>query len=95
MTEHITLAFSAVTEDLARNGEITVLAFMKLREKNTGARHIATLLQSLLQLKVMFLITAVLGDFAAMTDYPFLTVGAYAGVDLFSDLIQFTWLYGQ
>lgn len=74
--------FSAVTEDLARNGEITALAFlMKHVEKKYRCSAYCYLASKLISVEaVMFLITVVLGDFAAMTDYPFLTVGAYAGV---------------
>ncbi len=74
--------YQAVLDDLARNGEIIALAFLARHVKGKFKKSSYGLLVSklLVSLAVAFMIVTVLGDFAVMTDYPFLTVGSYAGV---------------
>ena len=78
--------FSAVMDDLARNGEICAAAFLaKHIENNFRSRKLRCGIYGLLVSKlaavsvVSVLIAAVLGDFASLTDYPFLTVGTFGG----------------
>lgn len=82
--------FRAVMDDLSRSGEICAAAFLagRVRQaapdgKDGGSlrRGIYGLLVSKLVLAeaVMLLIAAVLGDFAALTDYPFLALGTFGG----------------
>jgi hypothetical protein len=76
--------FPALIDELAKNSEIVALAFLckfvpdKLYKSIFGI-EIGKLIMTL---AVLLLIQGVLGDFAALTDYPFLAVGAYAGVNL-------------
>jgi hypothetical protein len=73
----------AVIDELAKNSEIVALAFLcKYVPKHFG-RTVGGLFigKIILTLAVLLLIQGVLGDFAMMTDYPFLAVGAYAGVN--------------
>lgn len=73
--------FTAVMEDLSRNGEICAAAFLAGHVRDRLRCGVYGLLASKLILieLVILLITAVLGDFAAYTDYPFLTVGTFGG----------------
>lgn len=78
--------FTAVTDDLARNGEICAAAFLAAYvydKRGSGKLRCGVygLLASKLILveAVTLLTTAVLGDFAQLTDYPFLTVGTFGG----------------
>jgi hypothetical protein len=77
-----TLIF-AVIDELAKNGEIVALAFLCKYIKSNFNRTVYGLLigKVILTLTVLILIQGVLGDFAMLTDYPFLAVGAYAGVN--------------
>jgi hypothetical protein len=76
--------FPAVIDELAKNGEIVALAFLckyvpQKFYKSVFGLQIGKLIMTLC---VLLLIQGILGDFAALTDYPFLAVGAYAGVNL-------------
>ena len=73
--------FSAVLDDLARNGEICAAAFLaKHVEKKFRCGVYGLLAAKLIVVSVIsVLIAAVLGDFASLTDYPFLTVGTFGG----------------
>ncbi|MCM1329068.1 MAG: GerAB/ArcD/ProY family transporter [Ruminococcus sp.] len=72
---------NAVMDDLARNGEICAAAFLAKHVRDKLRCGVYGLLASKLLLTeaVILLITAVLGDFARLTDYPFLTVGTFGG----------------
>lgn len=74
--------FTAVLEDLSRNGEICAAVFLAGHVRSRLRCGVYGLLASKLILieAVILLITAVLGDFAAYTDYPFLTVGTFNGM---------------
>jgi spore germination protein KB len=74
----------AVIDELAKNGEIVALAFLcKYIPKHLNRTVFGLLLSKIaVTLAVLLLIQGVLGDFAMMTDYPFLAVGAYSGVNL-------------
>lgn len=71
--------FSAVLNDLSRNGEICAVAFLagRVREKLRCGVYGLLASKLLLSEAVMLLIAAVLGDFAALTDYPFLALGTF------------------
>ncbi len=71
--------FSAVLNDLSRNGEICAVAFLAGRVREKLRCGVYGLLTSKLLLTevVALLIAAVLGDFAALTDYPFLALGTF------------------
>lgn len=71
--------FSAVLNDLSRNGEICALAFLAGNVRDRLRCGVYGLLASKLALisSVTLLITAVLGNFAFLTQYPFLAVGAF------------------
>ena len=73
--------FSAVMDDLARNGEICAAAFLaKHVEKKLRCGIYGLLAAKLAAVFVVsVLIAAVLGDFASLTDYPFLSVGTFGG----------------
>lgn len=85
--------FRAVIEDLSRNGEICAAAFLAGRVRSAeqavsdGRKHgnlrcgVYGFLASKLVLAetVMLLIAAVLGDFAELTNYPFLALGTFGG----------------
>lgn len=73
--------FTAVMDDIARNGEICAAAFLAKHVRDKLRCGVYGLLASKLILieAVTLLITAVLGDFARLTDYPFLTVGTFGG----------------
>ncbi len=77
--------WQTVIDDLARNGEITAAAFL-IKNTNKG---IKCGLYSLLAAKLVLtaavnaLIFGVLGDFALMTDYPFMETGSYTDAALF------------
>ena len=73
--------FSAVMSDLARNGEICAAAFLAGHVREKLRCGVYGLIASKLVLVefVTLLIAAVLGDFAALTDYPFLAVGTFGG----------------
>ncbi len=73
--------FSAVLDDLSRNGEICAAVFLAKHVSSHLRRGIYGLIAAKLALTVCVsvLIAAVLGDFAQLTDYPFLTVGTFGG----------------
>ena len=73
--------FSAVMDDLARSGEICAAAFLAghVREKLRCGVYGLLASKLLLIEAVTLLITAVLGDFAVLADYPFLSVGTFGG----------------
>lgn len=73
--------FSAVMEDLARNGEIVAVAFLgkHVREKLRCGVYGLLAAKLVLAELVTLTITAVLGDFAKLTDYPFLALGTFGG----------------
>lgn len=73
--------FTAVMDDIARNGEICAAAFLAKHVREKLRCGVYGLLASKLILieAVTLLITAVLGNFARLTDYPFLTVGTFGG----------------
>lgn len=85
--------FSAVLDDLSRSGEICAAVFLAGRvrpaEQDGSAEKgrcglrcgIYGLLASKLVLAetVMLMIAAVLGDFAVLSDYPFLALGTFGG----------------
>lgn len=75
--------FPAVAEDLSRNGEICAAVLLAGHVRSGLRCGVYGLLASKLILieAVILLITAVLGDFAMYTDYPFLTVGTFNGMD--------------
>ena len=77
--------FNAVMEDLSRNSEIVVAAFVVKNIKSCFKCSIYGFLASKLIITelITMLIIGVLGDFAKLTDYPFMTVGSYAGTELF------------
>lgn len=82
--------FSAVMDDLARNGEICAAAFLAGHVKEDLRRGVYGLIISkfLISICVSVLIAAVLGDFAQFTDYPFLTVGTFDGIGGGNGFIQ-------
>lgn len=73
--------FSAVLDDLSRNGEIVALAFIAKHVKEKIRCGIYGLLAAKLFLAEItaLMVCAVLGDFAALTDYPFLSLGTFGG----------------
>lgn len=73
--------FTAVMDDISRNGEICAAAFLAkhVREKLRCGVYGLLASKLLLTEAVTLLITAVLGDFSQLTDYPFLTVGTFGG----------------
>lgn len=73
--------FSAVMDDLARSGEICAAAFLAghVREKLRCGVYGMLASKLILIAAVTLLITAVLGDFAVLADYPFLSVGTFGG----------------
>jgi spore germination protein KB len=73
----------AIIDELAKNGEIVALAFLCKYIPKYMNRTIFGLLfgKVVITLAVLLLIQGVLGDFAMMTDYPFLAVGAYSGIN--------------
>lgn len=73
--------FAAVLDDLSRNGEIVALAFLAKHVKKKHRCGTYGLLASKLLLVegIMLLICMVLGDFAQLTDYPFLSLGTFGG----------------
>ncbi len=73
--------FSAVLDDLSRNGEIVALAFLAkhVREKHRCGTYGLLAAKLFLVEGAMLLICAVLGDFTALTDYPFLSLGTFGG----------------
>lgn len=78
--------FTAVMDDISRNGEICAAAFLAAyvydkhdREKLRCGVYGLLASKLLLIEAVTLLITAVLGDFAKLADYPFLTVGTFGG----------------
>jgi hypothetical protein len=76
--------FPAIIDELAKNSEIVALAFLCKYVPDKFYKSIFGLQigKLIMTLSVLLLIQGVLGDFAALTDYPFLAVGAYAGVNL-------------
>lgn len=82
--------FPAVLEDLSRNGEICAAVVLAGHIRSRLRCGVYGLLASKLILieAVILLITAVLGDFAAYTDYPFLTVGTFNGIGSGGNFIQ-------
>ena len=70
--------FSAVLKDLSRNGEICALAFLagNVRDRLRCGAYGLLASKLVLIFAATLLITAVLGDFAFLTQYPFLAVGA-------------------
>lgn len=77
--------FSAVVEDIARNSEITAAAFLIKNLKDRCKCSLYGLLASKLAIieLVTMLIISVLGDYAHLTDYPFMSVGSFSGTHLF------------
>ncbi|MDR0946678.1 MAG: GerAB/ArcD/ProY family transporter [Ruminococcus sp.] len=75
--------FSAVKDELARNGEIAALCFLcKFVPKKFNRSVFGYIIGKIIIIEaVLLLIQGVLGDFSSLTDYPFLAVGAYAGVN--------------
>lgn len=73
--------FSAVMNDLARNGEICAIAFLAkhVREKLRCGTYGLLASKLLLTEVIALTIAAVLGDFAELTDYPFLALGTFGG----------------
>lgn len=73
--------FSAIFDDLSRNGEIVALAFLAkhVREKHRCAAYGLLAAKLFLVEGVILLVYAVLGDFARLTDYPFLSLGTFGG----------------
>jgi hypothetical protein len=74
---------TAVIDELAKNNEIVALIFLCKFIPEKLNRTVGGLIigKIILTLAVLLLIQGGLGDFAMMTDYPFLAVGAYAGVN--------------
>lgn len=74
--------FSAVLKEISRNGEICALAFLAGNVRDRLHSGVYGLLVSKLALisSVTLLITAVLGDFASLAQYPFLEVGTFGDV---------------
>ncbi len=73
--------FSAVMDDLSRNGEIVALAFLAkhVKEKHRCGTYGLLAAKLILVEAAMLLICAVLSDFAVLTDYPFLSLGTFGG----------------
>lgn len=73
--------FSAIVDDLARNGEIVALTFLAKHVREKLRCGVYGLLASNLVLveAAMLMIATVLGDFAVLTDYPFLALGTFGG----------------
>ncbi|MCM1024630.1 MAG: GerAB/ArcD/ProY family transporter [Prevotella sp.] len=73
--------FSAVMDDLSRSGEICAAVFLAGRVRDKLRCGLYGLLSAKLVLAaaVTLLIAAVLGDFAVLTDYPFLALGTFGG----------------
>lgn len=73
--------FPAVLDDLSRSGEICAAVFLAGHVSDHLKRGIYGLVAAklLLTTAAAILITAVLGDFAQLTDYPFLAVGTFSG----------------
>ncbi|MCX4256349.1 MAG: GerAB/ArcD/ProY family transporter [Oscillospiraceae bacterium] len=73
--------FSAVLDDLSRNGEICAAAFLagRVRDKLRCGVYGFLTAKLVLAETVMLLIAAVLGDFAVLSDYPFLALGTFGG----------------
>lgn len=73
--------FPAVIDDLSRNGEICAAAFLAGRVSKKLRCGVYGLLASKLLLTeaVILMVAAVLGDFASLTDYPFLALGTFGG----------------
>jgi len=74
--------FNAVLDDMARNGEITALVLLSkhIKEHFSRASYGLIAAKPVLSLTAAFLIIGVLGEFAAVTDYPFLAVSSHAGI---------------
>lgn len=72
---------SAVLDDLARSGEICLAAFLAGRVRDRLRCGVYGFLASKLAIveAVLLMIAAVLGDFAMLTDYPFLAMGTFGG----------------
>ncbi len=72
---------SAILDDLSRNGEIVALAFLAkhVREKHRCGTYGLLAAKLFLVEGAMLLICAVLGDFANLTNYPFLSLGTFGG----------------
>ena len=77
--------FNAVIEEIARNNEIIAAVFIVKYIKDRAKCALYGLLTAKLVITeiVSVLIIGVLGDFSRLTDYPLLSVGSYAGADLF------------
>lgn len=79
--------FSAVLDDLSRSGEICAAVFLagRVRPAEQGRCGLRCGIYGLLASKlvlaetVMLLVAAVLGDFALLSDYPFLALGTFGG----------------
>lgn len=80
--------YTAVLNDIQRNGEITALAFlMKFVSDKFRCSAYGYLAAKLVTVEIVtLLIITVLGDFAAVTEYPFMEVGSYSGVRLIQRL---------
>ena len=76
---------TAVMDDLARNSEIIAAVFLVKYIKDRTKCAMYGLLTAKLAVTeiISVLIIGVLGDFARLTEYPLLSVGSYAGADLF------------
>ncbi len=74
--------FQAVLDDLARNGEIIALAFLSRHVSGKFRKSSYGLLAAKLtvSLCITAMIILILGEFALLTDYPFLSVGSYTGI---------------
>lgn len=81
--------FTAVMDDLSRSGEICAIAFLagRVREKQRcGVYGFLASKLALVELMI-FLTAAVLGDFAAYADYPFLSLGSFGGTAFRGDAL--------
>ncbi|MBQ2823872.1 MAG: hypothetical protein IJF18_04760 [Oscillospiraceae bacterium] len=77
--------WKAVTDDLARNCEITAAAFLIKNTDKPCRKGLYGLLAAKLVLTalIMSLVTGILGGYAQLTDYPFMEVGSYSETRLF------------
>ncbi len=73
--------FNAVMADLSRNGEVCAVVFLAKHVREKLRCGVYGLLASKLVFAelAMLVICLVLGDFAQLTDYPFLSLGTFGG----------------
>lgn len=77
--------FEAVSDELVRNGEIIGAAYLMKNVRSGLQKGLYLLLAAKLTVTAFItaLFTGVLGDYADLCDYPFLTVGSFTNSELF------------